>query len=379
MESHYSSQGVARSIRTNSKNVALKRNNSFYRHVKALDMFPKLESDFSVKTDTGGCVTLFSVVLILVLSLAELWTWVGINQEIKEHVTVHNRLDKVLHVRMNISFPAMACKDIIAETIDIGGDSKPIDELVRISVGEGCNLSGDFDVNRVGGVFHFHADLGREIEWSQIQNQTVSSDAMHFNSSHTIHEFSFGPDYNAMPKSTLEGVERLAMHETGLFMYFCELVPTTFLGEELVRSLLAESSTREEPEATTGYVDPALDTVLYTFTHKFEPFLVARSRETERRTSDAEPDVDTDKEVSTDPGAENSRNHHAHDAVKELVLPGVFFQYELIPFSVQVTKSSSPVTHLLIRLLATIGGVLTIASLVDGVFHSTSKKFLRHK
>jgi len=88
--------------------------------------------------------------------------------------------------------------------------------------------------------------------------------------------------------------------------------------------------------------------------------------------------VDTNKEDSTDLSAENSRNHHAHDAVKELVLPGVFFQYELIPFLVKTTKSSSPVTHLLIRLMATVGGVITIASLVDGIFHSTSKKLLRY-
>jgi hypothetical protein len=51
--------------------------------------------------------------------------------------------------------------------------------------------------------------------------------------------------------------------------------------------------------------------------------------------------------------------------VKMSVLPGVFFVYEIYPFAVEITKNTVPFTHLLIRLMATVGGVFTIVRWAD--------------
>ena len=50
---------------------------------------------------------------------------------------------------------------------------------------------------------------------------------------------------------------------------------------------------------------------------------------------------------------------------KNSILPGVFFIYEIYPFAVEVTENSVPWTHLIIRLMATVGGVFTLMKLVD--------------
>ena len=65
-----------------------------------------------------------------------------------------------------------------------------------------------------------------------------------------------------------------------------------------------------------------------------------------------------------------------HHATANAVLPGVFFVYEIYPFAVEVTRDRVPFAHLLIRIMATIGGVFTIMRWIDGALYSREKKKL---
>jgi preprotein translocase subunit SecG len=47
---------------------------------------------------------------------------------------------------------------------------------------------------------------------------------------------------------------------------------------------------------------------------------------------------------------------------------------EIYPFAVEVTRNRVPVMHLLTRIMATVGGVFTIMSLIDGALYSREKK-----
>ena len=62
-----------------------------------------------------------------------------------------------------------------------------------------------------------------------------------------------------------------------------------------------------------------------------------------------------------------------HDS-QNAVLPGVFFVYEIYPFAVEVTRNRVPLMHLWIRIMATVGGVFTMMSMIDGVLYSREKK-----
>jgi hypothetical protein len=59
---------------------------------------------------------------------------------------------------------------------------------------------------------------------------------------------------------------------------------------------------------------------------------------------------------------------HDHHHVRNSILPGVFFIYEIYPFAVEVSETSVPLTHLLIRIMATIGGVFTIVKWADALW-----------
>ena len=64
----------------------------------------------------------------------------------------------------------------------------------------------------------------------------------------------------------------------------------------------------------------------------------------------------------------------SHHETTNAVLPGIFFVYEIYPFAVEVTRNRVPFIHLLTRIMATVGGVFTIMSLIDGALYAREKK-----
>jgi hypothetical protein len=65
-----------------------------------------------------------------------------------------------------------------------------------------------------------------------------------------------------------------------------------------------------------------------------------------------------------------SKSKDDNHNIRNAVLPGVFFIYEIYPFAVEIRKNTVPFTHLLIRLMATVGGVFTMFKWADSVAYS---------
>jgi len=75
-------------------------------------------------------------------------------------------------------------------------------------------------------------------------------------------------------------------------------------------------------------------------------------------------------------GGKTGLGQEKHDThlKQRAILPGLFFIYQVYPFAVEISKDEIPLTHLLIRILATIGGVFTIIGWLDIVLHSRRQK-----
>ena len=210
-------------------------------------------------------------------------------------------------------------------------------EPKRMTKGEGCNLVGYMTINRVAG--NFHIAMGEGVERNGRHIHTFQpDDTANFNASHIIHHLSFGlPTENKgiVEDHPLSGVSKIVDHKrgtTGLFQYFIKVVPTTYV---------TKAEGRRE---TNGYF----------FTERFRPLMQEYFDE---------PDDETPEVVA---GAAGGHGHHDHhDVKKNSILPGVFFIYEIYPFAVETSENSVPWTHLLIRLMATVGGVFTVMKLVD--------------
>ena len=74
------------------------------RAVRKLDFFNKIEVDHIVRTERGGQLTAVGYVIMLVLILAEYFTWRGMNGESIEHVVVDTRYVFNLSFRCIVTF-----------------------------------------------------------------------------------------------------------------------------------------------------------------------------------------------------------------------------------------------------------------------------------
>jgi len=221
-------------------------------------------------------------------------------------------------------------------------------EAKKLKKGEGCNLSGYLRVNRVAGNFHIAMGEGFEKDGRHIHSFNIE-DSPDFNSSHIIHDLSFGPSgsragFGDESQLSLNGVSKIVTHEhgtTGLFQYFIKVVPTTFHPVRGGRPIESNA---------------------YFFTERFRPLM-------KEYIADAQVNHDQEEEdsrVAVQAGHAAKSKHEQH-SVRNSVLPGVFFIYEIYPFAVEIRKQTVPLTHLLIRLMASVGGVFTVFKMADHV------------
>jgi hypothetical protein len=264
-------------------------------------------------------------------------------------------------------------KDIILTTSEqCIREGKHKKEPKRMTIGEGCHLVGHMMINRVAGNFHIAMGEGMERN-GRLIHTFQPDDTMNFNASHIIHHLSFGvPEDKSSTGSSsssttmlqlsskdtttpLNGVSKIVDHQrgtTGLFQYFIKIVPTTYVTKQGQR--------RE----TNGFF----------FTERFRPLMQEYYEEDWDDDSLTEDEEQEDKKtyskegkevVVGPPGTHGHHHHDHHDVKKNSILPGIFFIYEIYPFAVEITENSVTVTHLLIRLMATVGGVFTTMKLLD--------------
>ena len=241
------------------------------------------------------------------------------------------------------------------------------EEPKKMTKGQGCNLSGYMTVNRVSGNFHIAMGEGVERDGRHIHT-FLPDDAPNFNASHVIHHLSFGsPDHEVNLSSSggrsatqpFQGVTKIVTEDTGttgLFQYFIKVVPTTYVGKAISEASSSLSSKGSLDETAR------LETNRVFFTERFRPLMTDLLEE--EHFEEGQPGKAAAQ--ASHAGGHSNPDHHQ---VQNSVLPGVFFIYEIYPFYVEVSTSSVPFTHLLIRVMATIGGVITLVKWLDSCLY----------
>jgi hypothetical protein len=252
----------------------------------------------------------------------------------------------------NSDFALVTSEQCIRE----GRDHK---ETKRMSKGEGCNLSGFMNVNRVSGNFHIAMGEGVERDGHHIHS-FLPEDAPNFNASHVIHHLSFGGTWSGNEDRVLDGVTKIVTKyhgTTGLFQYFIKVVPTTYIGKEF---------------SVSGHEE----TNRYFFVERFRPLMneyIEGEDDDDVKSSVTGTDNETGL-VTVKAGQQKKHSHSSHHNVRNTgVLPGVFFMYEIYPFAIEISRNSVPLTHLLIRITAMVGGVFTIVRWIDSCFHERER------
>jgi len=172
---------------------------------------------------------------------------------------------------------------------------------------EGCQLYGALTVNKVAGNFHFAP--GKSFQQMNMHVHDVLPLKMSsWNLTHNIHRLSFGTEFPGI-QNPLDNVQKLAP-SSGMFQYYIKIVPTVY-----------------EP------LDSAvINTNQFSVTEYYRII-----------------------------------DHHAGGHG----IPGLFFMYDLSPIMIKYTERRKSFAHFLTGVCAIIGGVFTVAGIVDSfIYHS---------
>eukprot|EP00747_Dinoflagellata_sp_TGD_P210444 gnl/TRDRNA2_/TRDRNA2_83713_c1_seq1.p1 gnl/TRDRNA2_/TRDRNA2_83713_c1~~gnl/TRDRNA2_/TRDRNA2_83713_c1_seq1.p1 ORF type:complete len:294 (-),score=54.28 gnl/TRDRNA2_/TRDRNA2_83713_c1_seq1:42-824(-) len=214
-----------------------------------------------------------------------------------------------------------------------------LDDAPQCQSSVGCRVTGDVEVNKVSG--NIHVSLGRSVVRG---GKHVKEFSLHeltdaFNTSHEIHSITFGqhvPGVNlgrngpvkdssfdylvssssrdvAKVSSLLDGSSKTVHHGVYMFHYYIKLVPT-------------------------AYVSRNGDVV---YTHQYSL-------------------TDASKNVKTRNGELSG-------------IPGVFIVYDFTPFLMRKVEKAKPWNYIFIHICAIIGGVFSIAMLVEMIVYNVMR------
>jgi hypothetical protein len=201
-----------------------------------------------------------------------------------------------------------------------------------LAAGAGCRIQGTINVNKVAG--NIYLVPGRPALASSVLGAS-SFDATQLDVRHTIHSLQFGQAYEGIA-NPLDGVSKPATaaadeqkrpvrgvssssgsggKEQGMYMYYVKVIPTKY------------SSTSGETMSTNQY-----------------------SVTEHTKTLNLRADATTQKSG-----------------------PGLYLFYELSPIMVKATQTRPPLLHFITQLCAIIGGVFTVAGMVDRFIYAGMK------
>ncbi|KAH6560727.1 hypothetical protein BASA50_007239 [Batrachochytrium salamandrivorans] len=375
---------------------------SIFSSLKKYDAYAKPLDDFRIRTTSGALVTVLSTIFILFLTMSEFVDWY--QKEMLTSLEVDKGRKEKMIINMNVTFHHLPCYLISIDVMDVAGehqnnlphsmhksrldemgntiekkmgalgntDSSTVDKEVRekaldpkycgscyggtapangccntceqVQVAyehsgwsftdpdsieqcvregwskkvenqskESCNVYGHVEVNKVQGNIHFAP--GRSFQQSNMHVHDLhdyNAQNSEFSFAHTIHQLSFGE--SSTFSNPLDKVKKVPVSKYFTYQYYIKVVGTNI-------QYLNGSSIRTNQYSVTEHEQDV--TPLF--------------------------------------------------GVLPVGMPGVFFNFEISPMLVSYKEFRKPFTHFLTDLCAIIGGVFTVAGMIDAFMFATQR------
>ncbi|XP_049349559.1 uncharacterized protein LOC125814145 [Solanum verrucosum] len=182
-------------------------------------------------------------------------------------------------------------------------------EKIKEEEGEGCNMYGFLEVNKVAGNFHFAP--GKSFQQSNVHvHDLLTFQKDSYNISHKINRLTYG-EYFPGVVNPLDGVTWTQETPHGMYQYFIKVVPTVY----------------------TDVSGHTIQSNQFSVTEHFK-------------------------------GADFGRFQS---------IPGVFFFYDLSPIKVTFTEQHVSFLHFLTNVCAIVGGVFTVSGILDSFIYHGQK------
>ncbi|CAL9104674.1 unnamed protein product [Musa textilis] len=251
--------------------------------LRNFDAFPRAEEHLLQKTRSGAVVSIIGLIIMATLFVHELKYY--LTTYTVHQMSVDVKRGETLPIHINMTFPSLPCEVLSVDAIDmsgkhevdlhtniwklrltreghitgteylsdlvekehsahkhgdsndhhedptknknehgLGSDAETMIKNVKNAMenGEGCQVFGVLDVQRVAGNFHVSVH-GLNI----FVAQQIFDGAKNVNVSHVIHDLSFGPKYPGI-HNPLDGTTRILHDTSGTFKYYIKIVPTEY-------------------------------------------------------------------------------------------------------------------------------------------------------
>lgn len=366
--------------------------------LKRFDAYPKTMEDFRIKTCGGATITIISGAIMIALFVAELQFFLGVS--IKEKLLMDTTRSELLDIYLDVTFQHLPCDHISVDAMDVSGgqqvdvdhdikkrrlkadgtriNEEKVEELGNSTVAlvldpnrcescygaetadtkccntceevrvayrlrgwgleslaafeqckreglakaltdmkdEQCNVQGRLRVSKVSG--NFHISPGKSFQQSHAHVHDLKLlQQFPLNLTHTINSLSFGEfvptQTNPLDNHTFVAVELNAMRQ-----YYVQIVPMRYqkINEEIVLSNQ------------------------YSVTHHHKA-------------------IDLNKAARGEQSG----------------LPGMFVTYDISPLMVEVIEHRRSFTHFLTGVCAIVGGVFTVAGIIDSFVYNSYRAF----
>ncbi|CAJ1971782.1 unnamed protein product [Sphenostylis stenocarpa] len=222
-----------------------------------------------------------------------------------------DQLERRLFTLLDLGSPSLLASSFITFIVTGSGHYRhrsgvKFVQLIKDEDGEGCNVYGFLEVNKVAGNFHFAP--GKSFQQSGVHvHDLVSFQKDSFNLSHHINRLSYG-EYFPGVVNPLDNVHWRQETPSGMYQYFIKVVPTVY----------------------TDVNGHTIQSNQFSVTEHFRTGDVGRLQS----------------------------------------LPGVFFFYDLSPIKVTFTEEHVSFLHFLTNVCAIVGGIFTVSGILDSfIYH----------
>ncbi|KAH7531127.1 hypothetical protein JRO89_XSUnG0017100 [Xanthoceras sorbifolium] len=337
--------------------------------LRNLDAYPKINEDFYSRTLSGGVITLFSSVVMLLLFFSELRLYLHAVTETK--LVVDTSRGETLRINFDVTFPALPCSILSLDAMDISGEQH-LDVKHDIFKKRLDNQGNVIEARQDGIGAPKRGGLGAGMEKIEKPLQRHGGRLEH-------NETYCGSCYGAEASdedccNSCEEV-REAYRKKGWALSNPDLV------DQCKREGFLQRIKEEEGEGCNVYGFLEVNKVAGNF--HFAPgksfhqsgVHVHDLMAFQKDSFNVVPTVYTDVHGHTIQSNQFSVTEHFRNAdVGRLqTLPGVFFFYDLSPIKVTFTEEHVSFLHFLTNVCAIVGGVFTVSGILDSFIYHGQK------
>lgn len=326
------------------------------------DVYRKVPKDFSEGTKAGAVLSFVTAIIMFILFVSEMSTYLSVEMVSEMIVDEQVRGGSRMRVDMNITVPFIPCvlisvdaQDVMGtHTVDMAGGLKKRrigredgrdkglfeareivhefhdhrgnqlraedEEWLKSMMGEGCRLEGYLTVNKVPGNVHISAHSTQ-----QFLPLMGIYDPFDLDIRHNIHHFGLD-NTRVRSEDNLNDLSKVR-ELRGSF--------TPLDGYRLLKEGKAQFSEYYLKVVPTTYVDPVDSSETYTFQLTADNNLITTQHQ----------------------------------------LPAIYFRYDFSPITVRYYPKREPFLRFLVQVCAIIGGVFTVAGMIDGFIYRSSSFF----